>query len=160
MTTTTPEFTAPFSVSSGKIYDTKNKEISLRGVNWFGFETQDGIVHGLWSISYKDTIKQMKQLGFNSVRLPFCPGSLKTSKFPSSINYQVNPELQGKNSLQAMDIIIEEMTKNGMFVLLDHHRPDCNAISEVPSVSGYSLDDWTNDLVFLATRYKNNPLVF
>ena len=59
-----------------------------------------------------------------------------------------------------MDTIIEELTKNGIYVLLDHHRPDCNAISETPSVSGYSLDDWVNDLVFVATRYKNNPLVF
>jgi endoglucanase len=72
----------------------------------------------------------------------------------------MNPDLQGKNSLVVMDIVIEEMTKNGMFVLLDHHRPDCNAISDTPMVAGYSLDDWIRDLVFVTQRYKNNPLVF
>jgi endoglucanase len=35
------------------------------------------------------------------------------------------------------------------------HRPDCNAISETPQVSNYTLKQWKNDLIFMAKRYKN-----
>jgi endoglucanase len=127
----------------------------MRGVNWFGFETQDGIAHGLWARGYKDMIAQMKELGFNAVRLPFCPKTLRASSISGGVQYPLNPDLQGKTPLQAMDRIIAEMARSGMYVLLDHHRPDCNAISTTPQISGYSLNDWVNDLVFVTQRYKN-----
>ena len=44
-----------------------------------------------------------------------------------------------------------------MYILLDHHRPDCNAISELWYTNNYSETQWINDLVFVANRYKNLP---
>lgn len=54
-----------------------NKVVSLRGINWFGFNVGMGMVDGLWAggtaaatdfalISY-----QLRLLGYNAVRLPF-----------------------------------------------------------------------------------------
>ena len=149
------DFKPPFSVSGNKIVDANGATVSMRGVNWFGFETPDNIAHGLWSRGYKDMIQQMQTLGFNAVRLPFCPKALHATTFTGSVEYSLNPDLKGKSPLQAMDRLIGEMASRGMYVLLDHHRPDCNAISTTPQIPGYSLDDWVNDLVFVATRYKN-----
>jgi len=130
------------------------QEIQLFGVNWFGAETQDHVPHGLWARSYEEMIQQMRDLGFNAVRLPFCPATLQNVQ-PTSINYAENSTLQGMGSLEVFDTIVAALDSNGVYVLLDHHRPDCNAISELWYVPGYSEEDWIDDLVFLASRYAS-----
>lgn len=144
-----------WSVSGGKIYN-NGQQFTLKGVNWFGFETANYAPHGLWSRGYKEMISQMKNLGFNSVRVPVCPASIQGVN-PSGIDYSKNPELQGLNSLQVMDKIMNEFNNQGMAILLDHHRPDCSAISQLWYVGSYSESQWINDLKTLAARYKNLP---
>lgn len=130
------------------------QEIQLFGVNWFGAETQDHVPHGLWSRAYPAMIQQIRDLGFNAVRLPFCPATLQNVA-PTSIDYAKNSDLQGLGSLEVFDAIVAELDRNGLHILFDHHRPDCNAISELWNVPGYSEQDWIDDLVFLASRYAN-----
>jgi endoglucanase len=144
---------AGYYVSGGKIYK-NSSEIKLKGVNWFGFEESNHAIHGLWARNYKDMITQMKDLGFNAVRIPVCPASIQGSSV-SSVNYSLNPDLQGLNSIQLLDKVVNELNNQGMYILLDHHRPDCNAISELPVISSYSETQWINDLKTLASRYKN-----
>ncbi len=119
-----------YAVKNGQVVDDSGNAVQLRGVNWFGFETPEHITHGLWARNWKDMITQMQNLGFNAVRLPFCPDTLHSAS-PGSIDYSQNSDLQGMSSLQVMDTIINELSRRGMYVLLDHHRPDCNAISEL-----------------------------
>src|SRR5262245_32549040 len=49
-----------FSVSNGRIYDETGTPVMLRGVNWFGFETSNYVVHGLWARGMEDMLDQMK----------------------------------------------------------------------------------------------------
>lgn len=143
-----------YRTGGGQIYDASNNLVQLRGVNWFGFETETRVVHGLWARNWKEMIAQMKAANFNAVRLPFCPANL-TNIAPTSIDYSKNPDLQGKSSLQVLDAVVNEFDRQGMYVLLDHHRPDCNAISELWYTNSYSEQQWISDLVFVANRYKN-----
>jgi endoglucanase len=98
-------------------------------------------------------IRQIKSLGFNALRIPFCPNTVANGPV-SGIDYAQNSDLSGLGSLDVMDKIIAELESQGIYYLLDHHRPDCNAISELPTVPGYSESQWTNDLTTLARRYK------
>lgn len=139
---------------SGRLLNAAGSEIHLNGVNWFGFETTNYTPHGLWTVNWKETVAQMKSAGFNAVRLPFCPNTLK-GVAPNSINYSANPDLSGLNSLQLMDVIVKYLSAQGMYVLLDHHRPDCNAISELWTINGYTEAQWIADLKFVAERYKS-----
>lgn len=147
---------AGYKVEYGRIHDDSNNPVQLRGVNWFGFELNDHVVHGLWTREWKSMITQMKSLGFNAVRLPFCPATLQSSSV-STVNYSLNPDLQNKNSLEVFDLIINQLNSEQMYVLLDHHRPDCNAISELWYTGSYSEVQWISDLTFVANRYKNLP---
>ena len=147
---------AGYTVENGRIYDDSNNAIRLRGVNWFGFELNDHVVHGLWTREWKSMITQMKSLGFNAVRLPFCPATLQSQPV-STVNYSLNPDLQNKNSLEVFDLVINKFNNEGMYVLLDHHRPDCAAISELWYTGNYSEAQWISDLTFVANRYKNLP---
>ena len=141
-------------VSSGHIYDAQGNRITIQGVNWFGAETETRVVHGLWARSMTDMLDQMKSLGFNAVRLPFCPTTLQ-SVATNSIDFSKNPALQGLNSLQVLDVLAGELEKRGMYFLMDHHRPDCNAISPLWYINGYTEAQWIADLKFVAGRYKD-----
>ncbi len=102
-----------YTIKGGQVMDDSGKPVQLRGVAWFGFETPLHTTHGLWVRNWKDMITQMQSLGFNAVRLPFCPQSLQAVS-PGSIDYRLNPDLQGMNSLQLMDTIIKELSSRGM----------------------------------------------
>lgn len=144
-----------FYTENGKIYNNQQQQIAIYGVNWFGFETTNYVVHGLWSRNWKDMITQMKSLGFTAVRVPFCPTTLQGVS-TNSIDYSKNADLQGLNSLEIFDKVLAEFDKQGIYFLLDHHRPDCQAISNLWYIDGYSEQDWINDLKFVATRYQSN----
>lgn len=154
----TAVFASPLSqayyVSGGRIYTEQATRITIQGVNWFGFETETRVVHGLWARSLTDMLDQMKSLGFNAVRVPFCPAVINGAA-TSSIDFSKNPNLQGLTSLQVLDVLATEMEKRGMYFLMDHHRPDCNAISELWYINGYTEAQWIADLKFIANRYKD-----
>ncbi|WP_045764785.1 glycoside hydrolase family 5 protein [Xanthomonas albilineans] len=145
-----------YTIKGGQVMDDSGKPVQLRGVAWFGFETPLHTTHGLWVRNWKDMITQMQSLGFNAVRLPFCPQSLQAVS-PGSIDYRLNPDLQGMNSLQLMDTIIKELSSRGMYILLDQHSPDCNTITELWYTDSYSEQQWLADLTFVAKRYANVP---
>ncbi|HEY3302496.1 MAG TPA: cellulase family glycosylhydrolase [Candidatus Binatia bacterium] len=147
-----------YYTQNGRIYDDNDVEIQLHGVAWFGFETGDHVVHGLWARNWQKMILQVKQ-HFNAVRVPFCPDTLKNVK-PSSIDFSRNPDLKGLKSLQILDKVLTELDQQGLYILLDHHRSECNGnppISELWYTANYTEQEWIADLVFLADRYKHLP---
>lgn len=148
-----------YQVSNGKIYDAANQRVQLRGVNWFGFETHNHVAHGLWARNAEAMIAQMKTLGVNAVRIPVAPNTLHGAAV-NSVDFGLNPALAGKNSVQALDYILEKLNQAGILILLDHHRPDDNAISALWYTDSYSEAQWLADLTFMAERYKHLPYFF
>lgn len=147
-----------YSVKNGQITDEQHRSVQLRGINWFGFETDILIAHGLWARNYVELIEQMQAAGINAVRLPLCPAAIHGGKV-GGLDTQLNPELAGKDSLQVLDALIAQLDAHGMYVLLDHHRPDCQAQSPLWYTDSYSETQWLADLLSLATRYKDVPHV-
>ena len=145
-----------YQVVNGAIYDADGQPVQLRGVNWFGFETEQHVAHGLWARGWREMIDQMAALGFTAVRLPLCPATLHGAK-PGYIDPAKNPDLVGLDSLQILDRVVSEFSRRGFHVLLDHHSPDCRTISELWYTDRYSEQDWIADLVFLARHYGHLP---
>ncbi|MBI4411076.1 MAG: glycoside hydrolase family 5 protein [Deltaproteobacteria bacterium] len=148
---TGPKEVPDYTVSDGQIHH-NGVEIQLHGVNWFGFEGSEHVVHGLWTRTIDDMIAQMKGLGFNAVRLPFCPETLD-GVTPGAVDYSINPNLEGLDSLDLLDLTVQKLNDREMYMLLDHHSPDCEEISELWYTGAYSEEDWINDLTFVANRY-------
>ncbi len=143
-----------YQVKSGRIYDDQGQRVPLRGVNWFGFETESHAPHGLWARSVDSMIAQMKSMGINAVRLPLSPATLHGAPV-SKVDHGLNPQLVDMNALQLLDYVVHALDASGMFILLDHHRPDDEAISELWYTGHYSEQQWLDDLKLLATRYKD-----
>lgn len=141
------------SVSGTQILNDNGQPIVLRGVNWFGFETTDNSVHGLWARNWKDMLTQIQSSGFNALRVPLCPAAFRGDGKPN-FNATLNPDLVGLTSRQWLDVFLKEVDRRGIYILLDHHRPDCQAISELWYTPTYSEAQWLTDLEYLAQHYS------
>jgi endoglucanase len=130
----------------------------IRAVSWFGMETSNCAPHGLWSISLEAGLAQIKSMGFNTIRLPFSTECL-ASPTTNSINYAVNPALEGLSSQAVMDSVIATAKATGLNVILDRHRPDSAAQSDLWYTGQYSEARWISDWQALATRYAQEPTV-
>jgi endoglucanase len=142
-----------------QILDANNRLVRIAGINWFGFETTSYSPHGLWTRNYQSMLDQIRSLGYNTLRLPYANQLFDPGSMPNSINYNLNPDLQGLNGLQLMDKIVGYASKIGLRIILDQHRPDANAQSSLWYTSAYPESRWISDWQMLANHYKGNPMV-
>mgnify|MGYP002632500964 CR=1 FL=1 len=67
---TSPNMAHPsFSSVNGSLY-VDEKPLQLKGVNWYGFETQQGVFHGLFAQPPSIFLNLLQTNGFNAVRIP------------------------------------------------------------------------------------------
>jgi endoglucanase len=145
--------------SGSQILDAQNRPVRIAGINWFGFETPNYVVHGLDIRSYKDMLDQIKSLHYNTIRLPYSNQLFDPGSEPNGISYSVNPDLQGLSGLQLMDKIVSYASQIGLRIILDRHRPDANGQSALWYTSAYPESRWISDWTMLASHYKDNPMV-
>lgn len=150
----------PLSTSGAKIVDATGRPVVLRGVNWFGIETEQHSPHGLWKRDYKEMLAQMRSLGYNVIRLPYAVQSLRASNV-TGIDFSIgsNQELQGKSPIEVMDAVIQEAERQGLLIVLDSHRLNDQRIPELWYGDGFTEADWIDTWKMLATRYKNQANV-
>jgi endoglucanase len=152
----------PLSTRQAEIVDATGQPMLLRGVNWFGLETETHTPHGLWQRDYKSMLAQIKSLGFNFIRLPFSVVALKqNASAVSSINFSIgsNGELRGKSPLEIMDAVIQAAGRQGLMVLLDNHALNDQVLPEVWYDPQVSEADWIKIWTMLADRYRAQPNV-
>jgi endoglucanase len=153
--------------SGSQILDAGNNPVRIAGINWYGFETSDEVVHGLWGQDYKTIVGGVKNLGYNTIRLPFSDQMVEGSKVPNQISFYgstgpINTDLQGLTSIQVLDKIISYAGSLGLKVILDNHRSEDGNSAEQNGLwytSAYPESAWVNDWVTMANRYKGNSTV-
>ncbi len=147
--------------SGSRILDAANNPVRIAGVNWFGFETNVYAPHGLWARDYKQMLDQIKGLGYNTLRLPYCSQMFDSGIASTSISFSngMNADLQGLTPIQIMDKVIAYAGQLGLKVFLDRHRPDSAGQSALWYTSQYSEARWISDWQMLATRYLGNTTV-
>ena len=152
--------------SGNQILDSNGSPVRIAGVNWYGFETPDEIAHGLWAQDYHTIIGDIKNLGYNTIRIPFSDQMAETPIVPQNLSFYntgpINTDLKGLNSLQILDKIIAYAGQEGLKVILDDHRSEAGESAEQNGLwytSAYPSSAWVNDWVTLAKRYAGNPTV-
>ncbi|MFT7622189.1 MAG: endoglucanase [Myxococcota bacterium] len=142
--------TAAWQVLDGVIYH-DGAPARIRGVNWFGMETPDHAPHGLWTgRTIADFVGQAAELGFNALRLPVTPGSIRpgfdTADWAKNAGYATGRE--------ALEAVLTEAQSAGLFVLLDYHS--CNddhgaeQVGDPTGCDGATIAQWHADLQTLA----------
>src|SRR5216683_3252617 len=143
----------------GNIVDAHGRIVHITGVNWFGLETGTFAPHGLWARGLNDMLDQIVQAGFNTIRLPFSNQLFDPSSTPNGIDFRKNPDLQGLSGLKIMDLLILRAGERGLKVILDRHRPDASAQSPLWYTDRVSEQQWIDDWMTLANRYRGDPTV-
>ena len=161
------------SAKGSNLYNDKGEVVRLTGVNWFGFETTNMFPHGLWARDYHGVLKQVRDMGFNCIRIPFCNQMLRDDATPDKPNFygedpwhlrpktDFNKELAELSPLEMMDEIIRYAGVLGLVVILDNHsREHDGYMNEKIWYTDVTPEQvWMDDWVMLAERYKNNPAV-
>ena len=142
-----------------RILDASGNVVRITGISWFGFETSTFAPNGLSERPMSSYLDQMKTLGYNAIRLPFCSQLFDAGSTPNEIDPDRNPDLVGLTGLEIMDRLIAEAGQRGLRVILDRHRPDCGAQSALWYTDQYSEARWIGDWRMLATRYAGDPTV-
>lgn len=143
----------------GHLVNAEGNRVILTGINWFGLETESFAPHGLWARNWEDILDQVRELGFNTIRLPYSNALLESGSMPNSVNYDLNPDLEGLSGLQTMDKIVEGAGGRGIKIILDRHRPGASAQSELWYTAQYDEQRWIDDWVMLAERYAGDDTV-
>ena len=154
-----PAAPGPLRCLGSKLTNMTGQEVYLTGVSWFGLETGTFCPHGLWARKWRDMLDQIVFTGFNSIRLPYSNQLFDPSSIPNGIDFYKNPDLKGLTGLQIMDRIIQGAGQRGLKVVLDRHRPDAYAQSELWYTDRVSEERWIQDWVMLAQRYQGDHTV-
>jgi endoglucanase len=153
--------------SGNQILDSTGHTVRMSGVNWYGFETTDEVVHGLWAQDYHYILNAIKSNGYNVVRVPLSNQMVETPIVPTNISYSngsgpINTDLRGLNSLQILDKIVSYAGQIGLRIILDNHRSEAGNSAEANGLwytTQYPESAWINDWVALSHRYLNNSTV-
>lgn len=110
----------------------------IKGITWFGFETENRAPMCLWSNDMDWNLRKMEELGFNSIRLPF--------------SYQFIQE----NVWWEMDKFFGKVQNYNLSVVLDFHRLENTHQSAKPYTNEISFDMFLDAWRVILQRYQNN----
>lgn len=133
-----------------------SEAITLRGLNWFGLETPDRALHGLWTgRPVESFLQQVRELGFNALRVPLSPESIRPGHAAAAWSWREGdggaPVTTGRGHLDQLLALTADL---GLYVLLDLHTCDPAVggghAAAPDACDGYELADWHADLAELA----------
>ena len=114
-----------------------NENKIIKGINWFGFETEYKNLMCTWSHDIEWHLKKIKNVGFNYIRVPF---SLEYVK---------------EGNWKYMDEFFEKSKEHELNVVLDFHRLHSIHQSAKPYDNTYDFDDFLNGWKTILNRYKD-----
>jgi endoglucanase len=176
------QFIPPFNTSGPKIVDAKSSEFILKGINWWGINgshipysndhskgtNTHAMPFGLHVQQIDTIISTIKKAGFNTIRLPFSNQMLHDTTKILTEWVGPNTDLIGLTPIEVMDVIVQKLTNQGLFVLLNNHSTtthwccnyDFNGLWYGKNkFYSQTTENWISDWKMLAIRYQNNPMV-
>jgi endoglucanase len=155
----------PLQTQSRFIVDSDGQRFKLAGVNWYGAESSLLVPDGLSLQPVAAIARQIREMGFNSVRLPFCNQLVETNPVVADSAVAANPTLQGKTSLEILDAVIDALSAEGLVSILDNHRSRGDWCCDTAHGDGlwytaeYPEAAFIADWETMAQRYGDRPLV-
>lgn len=148
--------TPGWSTSGVEILNPGGSEFIVTGINWYGFETTAYVAHGLEYHDYTYIVNEIKQYGYNTIRIPYSNAMWETDPIPNSNTISACPSCKGSHSRDILARIINYAGSIGLHVILDNHRSEAGNSNEANGlwyyVSGnnhYTEQSWLNDWVHI-----------
>lgn len=155
----------PLHTQTRFIVDANGKRLKLAGVSWYGGESPDLVPAGLDHNDVRAIAKLVKQLGFNSVRLPWALQLFEENPLIPASFLSANPALQGKHALEVLDAVVAALAEQGLLVILDNHRSRGDWCCDTYHGDGlwhtaaYPESSFLSDWQGMVLRYQSQPAV-
>ena len=154
--TSAPARVAAATANWQQILNPAGTQFIITGINWYGFETTSYVAHGLYAQDYTTIVNEIKQYGYNTIRIPFSNQMWESDPIPGSSRVSACPECQGKHSRDILALIINYAGSIGLHVILDNHRSEAGNSNEanglwyiVSRSTNYPESSWTKDWVHI-----------
>lgn len=134
-------------------------------VNWYGFDQKEFVVGGLDHAPLDKIIKQIQEIGVNSVRLPWANETLEKNPAVPDYAVKANPQFRGKHAMEIMDAVVAALAKSRIMVILDNHVSRADWCCKDDDGNGlwynaeYPEEKWLADWRTIVLHYKNQPWV-
>ncbi|NDE17439.1 glycoside hydrolase family 5 protein [bacterium] len=156
--------TSTWLVTNGDIYRDDTR-FHVKGMNWYGMETETTILEGLDERTLEDHIRQMRDLGVNVLRMPWALEGLMTRARHPGVYFYPNLTSQQcldctptpLSPLQVLDNLMDTCARHDIMVLLDLHRLRFHATSALWHDSVYTDVDTVTGWTFMLQRYQAHP---
>jgi len=113
---------AVFHVANNNLYYA-NVSYNIKGINWFGIETQCHCPHGLWMHDTEYYLNLIRSASFNSIRIPF---SFETAmNLDIKLEYEcvkADPYVYSMSSRDYLHHLFYHASIRNITILLDFHR--------------------------------------
>jgi endoglucanase len=159
------EIVPPLHTEGHRILDASGHAVRLASVNWYGFDQKEYVAGGLDHAPLAEIVEQIRQLGVNSVRLPWANETLERNPPVPDYAVAANPQFKGKHAMEVMDAVIGALARAHIMVILDNHvsRADWCCSESDGNGLWYSQDypeaNWLADWQRIAHRYRNQRWV-
>ncbi|MFJ2237249.1 glycoside hydrolase family 5 protein [Streptomyces sp. NPDC087859] len=177
-----PGWTAPLSTRGRWIVDADGHRFKLRSGNWHGASgtwngsgsTEDDANHhagensgrmplGLDRAPMAEIIAGFREIGINSIRLPFSNEMIHDTRPVTDESVAANPALRGRTPLQVYDAVVDRLTASGLAVILNNHtnttRWCCGVDGNERWNASRTAAALESDWLFMARRYRDNERV-
>lgn len=120
-------------IENGQVLDNEGHAFHVRGCSWFGFETPDMVVNGLWAHPMEWYVDVMKRLGITALRVPVSAEwiQLHWDGYPYDGFLASDPTRRHKMSREILDDLFTLTEAAGIHIMIDMHRLDWEYISEL-----------------------------
>ena len=155
----------PLHTSGHVILDAASRQVRLTSVNWYGFDQKEYVVGGLDHAPLATIIREIQQIGVNSVRLPWANETLERDPIVPDYAVKANPQFKGKHAMQLMDAVINALADARIMVILDNHVSRADWCCDEKDGNGlwYNSDypeaKWLADWQTIVGRYRKQPWV-
>lgn len=162
----------PLRTEGRDIVDHTGVRCKLSSVNWYGASDIFMVPGGLDTRHRRQIAKTIRQLGFNSVRLPYADEMVKNNPAIEAKYLDANKDLVGKPALEVFAAVVDALTDVGLAVIINNHitqaRWCCDGMpcdaswtnQGIPFCPVYQTEEgWIENLVTVMRPHIWNPLV-
>jgi len=149
----------------GSILNEQGQPFHIRGMSWFGFETQDFVVNGLWKHPMDFYLGVLKEIGVNVLRVPFSAEWILYHKdlYPCEGMVAGDPEHQHKTSWHILEQLFDKAAAQDLYIILDLHRLHKEYISELwysPTDRQFTEEGFFNTWFTMLDHFGNRTNLF
>lgn len=155
-------YTLSWTIESGIIHDNNHQQFNMSGLSWFGFETQDFVLNGLWDHPMEFYLDLIRENGINTLRIPYSSEWIHYNfdKYPYDGFVSADPSCQHKKSIEILDQLFLLAEARSIKIMLDLHRLHKEYISELwysPTDNLYTSDTFLDTWFAILDRYHDRP---